>query len=139
MKTYKRNGKFVFLPGHRLEVEQVRSLFGRFFREVKSQQSEGSIADITENIATDIDEGNGICSLEDADTYDAAEEASACFGVFEALKTDAVPNQNCSIKVRYFLPFDTYEAKYFSLKRNWKQTTLAGLEIGEIDDYKNNM
>ena len=58
MKTYKRNGKFVFLPGHRLEVEQVRSLFGRFFREVKSQQSEVSIANITENIVTDIAEGN---------------------------------------------------------------------------------
>ena len=102
MRSYKRNGRLVFPPGHRLDEEQIKSLFGRFFKDVKRQQAEGTNSEVVESIARDIEEGNGICSAEDADTFDAEEDAVACSEMFEALKTDADPAKNHPIKVRYY-------------------------------------
>ena len=78
MKTYRRNGKLLFKPKERLDEDQVKALFGRFFAEVKSQK-QGKPA---ENKPID---GEEIISAEEADEFDSYEDLEAVNSILKDL------------------------------------------------------
>ena len=91
MKTFRNRGKLVFKRTERLDEDQIRSLFGRFFKAVKSQTSGENSASgtiVQEIVAAPAEE---VISMEDADEFDAFQDAQACETIFNSLKEPSAP------------------------------------------------